>query len=607
MRLLSAAFPRLGQFFPPGRWLVTGTFVGLVVALECFGRLAASDLHDGLAATALASGVMLVAARHKRQPLPWVVWLRGRAGRLFRIDYQCGYDLRGSPAYPARLPPAVWGLAVFMVAAAVLAGVVAAVVPGGVRGAVVRGSYVVYLAGLLGVWAGLAAAAVAGLYLPAFVYALFVDRRPGPRWGGRVLFWVFYLSSAWSLSQILPPAAPLTLAGLGIGAVIARLARRRPDDAAFLWRTGADRPIFAVPMRLSVAAILGLASLAVVVLVVTACGPTLLTPPPRSPFAAEIPPVAADAPDPVMVLTPAAGAAVAWLMPALAAAVAVSLAIARRLDPAARSVPTVTVQRGRPEEIAHARRAISAWGWRVRRPGGPPADVAVEIVPPAESEATAFDARWPLRASVADLADPTVRDRLARRDEITLRRAALRGVRTLFKRGMAERKARGGSFQFAPHWWFMDRMTREEPRRGRSGARHRAVGPPFQRLFSPRVRQHLHAVLRAAEVDIILVEDGVTPRRFAKVLRAVFELYDKHRGERRAEEHIFRGIPQVRVMLHEYAPEVPFKATRYAEPHLDELDRARVLHVFRDGGDHEAPVDDPHDFSWEPSPSLSFG
>jgi hypothetical protein len=106
---------------------------------------------------------------------------------------------------------------------------------------------------------------------------------------------------------------------------------------------------------------------------------------------------------------------------------------------------------------------------------------------------------------------------------------------------------------------------------------------------------------------MVFVEDGVGYRTFEKVLRAVFELYDVHGGQRPADDHLFRGIPKVRVMVHEYAPGQPFKATGYREPKFDDLSRARVLHVFRDHGGHEAPTETPFDFSWEPSPALGVG
>ena len=607
MRLLLVAFPRLGRLVPPAQWLVTATFGAMLVALECVGRLAQSDVHDLLGALVLLSGVFLVLARHKRYPLRWVEWLRERFERALRFEYQHGYDLRGDPPYPARLPPGYWALVGAIIGLGAAAALASNLTTGGLRVFALGGSYVVYLAGLVGLWLGLAVATLAGLGLPHLVFSLFFRRPPGRGpWLAQIVVLGSYVSFVWSLSQVLPPAAPLAIAAGGVAAIAARLARRNPHDAAILWRADDTRPIYAVPMRLCVAAILALAVVATLSLSIAACGPWLFRFPPHSIYSEPASIALAEAQSAGLVLTPAFAVFVAWLMPGAALALAISLSVARRLDPAARGVPTASVAGERPgAELIAAARAVAGWGWRVRKPGHAPADVALEVVAPDQSEAYAFDARWPLRVAVADLDDPEVKDRLARRDELTLRREALRGVRTLLKRGIAERAAKGGSFQFAPHWWFFDRMTREESRRG--GAKHRPVGPPFQRLFTPRVRQHLHDVFRATQIDIVLVEDGVSARRFQRVMKSIFELYDKTRGTRRAEEQHFSGVPKVRVMFHDYAPETPFRATRYAEPHLDDLDRARVLHVFRDSGDQEVEIDEPFDFSWEPSPSLGVG
>jgi hypothetical protein len=231
------------------------------------------------------------------------------------------------------------------------------------------------------------------------------------------------------------------------------------------------------------------------------------------------------------------------------------------------------------------------------------------LVSAERSEATEFEPRWPLKLSLDDLTSGSVRDRLARRDEIQLRRQMFRGVATLFKRAAAERAARGGGHWFAPHWWFITGLDREEPTRGRADrpTPPRPVGPPFHKTFPPRVRQHLFEVLRAVQVDMVFVDDGVGPRSVARVLRSVFELYDRHGGQRKADDHCFRGLPKVRVMVHEYAPGKPFKATGYKEPKFDDLSRARVLHIFRDHGGEDADVEVPFDFSWEPSPILGAG
>jgi hypothetical protein len=106
---------------------------------------------------------------------------------------------------------------------------------------------------------------------------------------------------------------------------------------------------------------------------------------------------------------------------------------------------------------------------------------------------------------------------------------------------------------------------------------------------------------------MIFVEDGVSYRKVEKVLRVLTELYDVHGGRRRAEELHFRGLPKVRVMIHEYEPGNPFQSEVYPEPKFDDLSRVRVLHVFRDRGGHEERVEPPFDFSWTPAPAGVMG
>jgi hypothetical protein len=123
----------------------------------------------------------------------------------------------------------------------------------------------------------------------------------------------------------------------------------------------------------------------------------------------------------------------------------------------------------------------------------------------------------------------------------------------------------------------------------------------------PRVRQHWHAVLRAVQVDLVYIEDGVRFKALERVLRATLELYDVHAGRKRAEDLHFRGIPKVRVMIHEYAPGKAYETgSEYPEPKFTDLTRLRILHVFKDRGESEERVEPPADFSWEPQP-LAFG
>jgi hypothetical protein len=109
-------------------------------------------------------------------------------------------------------------------------------------------------------------------------------------------------------------------------------------------------------------------------------------------------------------------------------------------------------------------------------------------------------------------------------------------------------------------------------------------------------------MLRAVQIDLIFVEDGVGWRRLRRVLRALFEVYDVHAGRRPAEEVDFRGLPGTRVLIHDFQFDDPFKSETYPEPKYDFLGRARLLQVFRDRGEQEELIEPPFDMSRTPAP-----
>ncbi|OWK39727.1 hypothetical protein [Fimbriiglobus ruber] len=602
MRLLASALPRVRRLIPTGHGILTFTFVLLLVGLELVGRVAASDLHDGLAALVLASGVALVASRHRRHPIPWVSWLRSRLGwlstKLESVRYDHGIDLRGSPPFPRKLPPVVWLALAALSAWASAAALLWVAYPAGWRELGTRGSYILYLVTLLALWTGLLSCFLAGVYVPILLLDHWIKGtvRAGDRRGVELVLIVAYMMMIFAVAWLIPTAVVLVLClVVAVGAAVAMI-RRGTDEPAILWRTGQRRTIYAVPLRRIVAGGLVFLALLVFDLLLTACGGRLLTPPERTD---------------TMPGTALLGTIAAWMVPGLVLVAVLRLWAGRRIDPAARSHPTVHASSllG-TATLKRTAAAVALWGWKTRTTPDEPdsGDVRIELVPPEKSEATEFGPRWPLKVSMADVADGTVKDRLARRDEIQLRRHAIRGLTTLFKRAVADRGPKGGGYWFAPHWWFITGLDREDPHRGRSDrpTPPRPVGPPFHRVFPPRVRQHFHEMLRAVQVDMIFVEDGVGHRTVEKIVRAMFELYDKHAGQRRAEDHYFRDVPKVRVMVHDYAPGNPFRTTKYLEPQFDDLSRARVMHVFRDSGGDEADVEVPFDFSWEPSPALGI-
>lgn len=599
MKLLNSVLPRGGRLLTAGGWF-TLALCGYLVGLEVVGRYAGNDYHDALAGFGLLAAVLIIAARHRREPLGWVRglgnWIRRLGSSLATLRYDHGIDLRGTPPLPRRTPPAVWVLLTVLVLWGGLAAGAWAAFPTGWRAIGTHSLYTLYLAFLLLLWAALMAVTFVGVFVPVAVLDKWLKRWLGDtdRRGAELAAVVGYAVLVSVIAYTVPPAAVLGLCVIvAIGAWVVYLPRGN-DGAALLWRSAPDKPVYAVPVRRVLALVALLAGLLVFDLLLTACGGRLFGPP-RG--------------DDTMPVTALFGAVAAWLMPGLILVLGLRLTGARRNDPARRSPPTAHVGGTDPTGVRRVALAIRAWGWRVRTSPAPreAGQLGVTVVAPEQSEATEFDPQWPLKVSTTDVEVGEVKSRLARRDEIQVRRQLFRGLQKLFKRACAFKGPSGGGFWLAPHWWFVDGVGREDGDVTGEDSAPPLVGPPYSRIIPARARQHAHAVLRATQVDMIFIEDGVTFKNLERVLRVITELYDVHGGQRRAEELHFRGLPKVKVMIHEYEPGNPFRSDVYPEPKFDDLSRVRVLHIFRDRGGHEERVEPPFDFSWSPAPVGAAG
>ncbi|MFO0802068.1 MAG: hypothetical protein U0791_02945 [Gemmataceae bacterium] len=592
MKLLTSVLPRGTRLLPAGGWF-TLLVAGSLVALEVAGRFAQSDVHDGLAAFALLGLTTAVVVRHRRDPIPWVgrlaAWAKRVALSADWIKYDHGVDLRGTPPLPRKMPRVMWLIASVLVLWGVLAGFAWYAFPDGWRIAGLYSSYLLYLAGLTVLWCALLACTFIGVYVPVAV----IDRTlrgwvgETDRRGAELAAVVGYAVLVSAIAYSVPATAILVLClVVAAGAVLSAIPRGR-DGAAILWRAGPNQTVYAIPLHRVIGAVVALLSLLIFDVLLTSCGRRLF----------------ADG-EGTMPVTSLFGAVAAWVMPGLFVVAAARLFAARRIDPARTTRPTLHIGGG----DAKARRAAAAlarkWGWKVQREPTlrDSSAVGITLVPPENSEATEFDPRWPLKLSIADLEAGAVKERLERRDELQVRRQFFRGLAKLFKRASAFKGPGGGGYWLAPHWWFFDGLGREDSDSADENAPPPLVGPPYHRILPARSRQSMFRILRATQIDMIFVEDGVGYRKLERVIRVLLELYDKHDGKRKAEELHFRGLPKVRVMIHEYEPGNPFKSDLYPEPKMDDISRVRVLHLFRDRGGEEEEVEPPFDFEWSPAP-----
>ena len=249
---------------------------------------------------------------------------------------------------------------------------------------------------------------------------------------------------------------------------------------------------------------------------------------------------------------------------------------ARLNDPARRLGPTARIEGYNIADLRHAVRvAAGGGGGSARAPRHEAGLVGIVVVPPEQSEATEFDPRWPLKVSVHDLDAGAVKQRFDRRDEIQVRRQLFRG---LAKALQARRRLSRGPPAAASGWRRTGGSSTASAAKMPTPAARSApplVGPPYHRAIPAPRPATRHAVLRATQIDMIFVEDGVTLQKLERVLRVLTELYDVHGGAAKAEELHFRGLPKVKVMIHDYEPGNPFRSDPYPEPKFDDLSRVR--------------------------------
>jgi hypothetical protein len=596
MKLLTRVWPGSRRFLRNGGRF-TLILCGFVLALEIAGRFARNDVQDLFGLLALNVALVAVVVRHRRAPLPWLERLLEQcsqwSSQASQWQYKLGLDLRGEPPLPQAVPRTLRLLIVGLLLWGMLAGLLWYLAPqAGWRLLGVYGSYTLYVTVLGLLWLFLLLLTFLGVHIPVNMLDRVLKSRLGDpdRRGVELAAVVAYAVLISALAWEVPPGWILLINGGLVLVTAAAYLLRRQDEASVIWQE--RRGIRALPIRRLMILFALLMLLLTLDLLITACGNRLWGPP--------------VGPDPLQ-LTGLLGAVSAWLLPGLWTVTLVFWYQTRRHDPARRTPPTVHLEGADPLAVARAATLIRRWGWQVRRHPTPrqSGDVPLLIVPPEQSQATDFDPPWPLRVSLEDLHRPEVRERLERRDVILTRRQLFRGLHKLFKRLAPYRGPAGGAFWIAPHWWFLDSAGREETDPNAEEGRANLVGPPYHTILSRRARQQAHAVLRATHIDIIFIEDGVSFKHVERVLRILMELYDVHGGTRRAEDIHFRGLPKVRVMIHDYTPGHPFTHELYPEPKYLDLSRLRALHIFKDRGGEEEPLTPPHEFFYTPAPSLS--
>ena len=570
-------------------------------ALEFFGRQSANDFYDTLGAGTLVLMVALVAIRHRMAPLDWVkylgrqVWKLARVGDRFKIEF--GPDLRGAPPIPRKLPFTVYLIGCLFIVWGVAAVALWHYLPMSWRSYAIQGSFTLYLVGMVCLWGLLFAGLLGGIYFPFMLFNYLsprpVTRPEEPKMSrGQLIFLSSYVLSVAAACWLLPLWIVPAFCGVVLIAVMLLAVSPHRPDVQFIWRAEGNPRVWSVTTPCLLCVTTTLAILLLTALVLTAAGGRVLGN------------ASNDADMPITVML---GAAVAWLTPGILISGGIFLFLLWRNNPSRASQPTIHVAGDLATAVQpQVRRILRKWGWEAHFDPEPATeiDVRIRMVEPFHSQAKEFEPGWPLLLSLEDLQEGSVRQRLERRDEIQKRRLLLRGLEKIFKHAKARHFAGGTGYWLAPHLWFMPGLARDEidEEREDSAFLAQTVGPLFHEVMHRHVRQYLYRMLRSLQVDLIFLEDGIDFRLLKKVLRVMFEVYDKSAGKKRAEEIQFLGMLKVKVLIHDFQLDEPFRSETYPEPRFEDLGRARILHIFRDRGENEEYLEPPFDFSSSPAP-----
>jgi hypothetical protein len=598
MKLLTGLLPQFRDVLAHGRWF-TPSVVVLCGGLELFGRTTNSDIHDTVGSVVFLMILAGIAIRHRANPIGWVKWLGARTwflarfGDRFKVDF--GPDLRCTPPIPRGYPSAFYYLVAIFLVWGGLASLTWWALPQGWRDPVVTVSYIGYLSMMSVLWGLLFVAYLGGIYFPIMLFTRLAN--PGSKGEAKLnrrqlVFFTTYVVSTVTASWLLPLWPMLAFAwAFWVATLFINLLPTRPTVVQLLWRNPRTRRIRSMTMRRLILGICTLSVMLLTCLVMTAAGGNVLGHAEHTN---------------TMRLTAFLGNCLAWLIPGLLISSAAFVYLGYRGDTARRYNPSAFLE-GIPEQLEKPiAKLFERRGWEIDFDGYSPEDVRLKIVPPDRSQAKEFDPKWPLEVCVADLDDPMLFDRLIRRQEIQLRRLLLRGLEKLFDSAKGRKFNGGCGFWVAPHWWFIPGMTRDEVIGGDEEPSFltEVIGPTYVELFSMTIRRYTFQLLRSLQVDLIFVEDGIGYKKVKRVLRSLFEIYDKSAGQKRAEDVHFAGMTNVRVMFHNFDVQEPFRPSIiYPEPRFTPVGRLRVMHIFKDRGEDELFADLPFEFNETPIPT----
>jgi len=562
-----------------------------LLAVETAGPYASSDVGDALAICLLAALASLTTRRLGHSSVRALVRRASRRLATFveRRKVDVGVDYREAPAltrgFPVLFGCAFGGAALLGALAVCLPGEL----PGDLRATIAPHFYVGYLVLLALLWSALC---VGIICTAGFSYMVMHDFLVSfhPRPSQRVLQNEFWLTmsglaalavAAFALPNII--TVLVAAAALAVAALMAASKRLHPVSLVTRSKDGVAR---SVPFRWLAATESATFIIAFTGLAFFGARERLLQGDSISSLS--------------MPLTSLLGLSLAWTTTMAAtmngAFQTLVLLMGWRLSHGASDARRLCIQGETSPELretlkARARRA--GYGVRFNRPAEA-LDVEVRVAP---REVVTWP-EWPLNVTPRQFEQDAAFERLDQRTTELKRSALIEGLRQVFELvGQFDYEA-GEGFLIGIQHWFMLGLARDrdeedfDPRRDTFLFGH--TGPAFARFVPHPARQHFRGVMRALDIDLIFLEDGVRFDQFTLVLEALFEHHDNHAGSVPADDRFFTGITGIRVVIQETGMLEPMRSHEFKEPSYEDIGRARVLHVFKDrGGSSEVASPQP--------------
>lgn len=566
--------------------------LAMVVALvELLGPTSADDVDDVVWVLLLPMLFMFGCSMARYRSLPLTTWLlestvaSARAVRD-RLVLSLGLDFH--PERSPRLPrfSALHRASLVLVLVAVALWPARGILRELLEACRVRGLYTVYIVALLGVWTALLAGIVVMIAATVLSMLEVVKRRVRLDGVGRVVAVALFATLALVLLMALHTQLGLDgcLELLALACLLPAVVRPVDPPRGPWLNIAMGRKGLPSTARLGELLRQGhrLAALACFVVV------ALLAPTPR-------------VPDELFVVThrlaTVFGWAAVWLFTGGAMLAVGEFNRRRRLhDPAfPRSKVLWAVPGPEASSLEDERAAIEAAGWRLvvsdQLPGPDDADLLVGV----PSGGVSPPSRVPVSRVPPSLflLAPDPRAVLAEAEERDKAERAVAALERLLVSARPRLGDRGEGTFLVPHCWLVVGLTRDDERGHLDRNPPMTFGHGFRAALGTRLRRFVFEVMERSGVDVLYVEDAVTPRQVGEVLEVLFERHVGRADPPFVSEHDFVGVQGVRVVLHDVDPEGEGIAGVDAHVTRNAISRARIMIVGRDRRDGDDDDDGP--------------